>query len=348
MFARSACPHCGTRLSGWDLVPLASYVFLRGRCRHCGQPIGLLHLAGGTRRHRGGGLGGTGRARSGWVWIDCALGWTLLTLAWIDWTSLLLPDVLTLPLLLAGLTLTLTLRPDDLADHCLAAALGYLSFQGLALLYRRLRGRDGLGGGDAKLIAAAGAWCGLEALPLVVLGSAVAGLLTALGLALVGRTDDIQNTDTVRSLRRAGILGGVAAWRPGGGIRPDVRGPRMRRAIAAIALIVTAQPVLALDRGPVCREPTVVDEMTREIRTQQYYSQVDPALVTEQPTATSNVVRCQVCVQVGAVQHDPVRRTADPTMHRARVRSPDRAVRVRGARSAVIREWAGGIRAASR
>ena len=71
----------------------------------------------------------------------------------------------------------------------------------------------------------------------------------------------------------------------------------MRRAIAAIALIVTAQPVLALDRGPVCREPTVVDEMTREIRTQQYYSQVDPALVTEQPTATSNVVRCQVCVQ---------------------------------------------------
>jgi leader peptidase (prepilin peptidase)/N-methyltransferase len=65
--------------------------------------------------------------------------------------------------------------------------LAYLSFQGLALAYRRLRGRDGLGGGDAKLIAAAGAWCGLEALPFVVLGSAVAGLLAALVLALAGR-----------------------------------------------------------------------------------------------------------------------------------------------------------------
>ena len=66
--------------------------------------------------------------------------------------------------------------------------LAYLSFQGLALAYRRLRGRDGLGGGDAKLIAAAGAWCGLAALPFVVLGSALLGLLAALGLALTGRT----------------------------------------------------------------------------------------------------------------------------------------------------------------
>ncbi len=72
----------------------------------------------------------------------------------------------------------------------------------------------------------------------------------------------------------------------------------MRRVIAAVALIVSAQPALAWERGPVCREPTVVDEMAREIKVQQYYSHVDPALVTEQPTADPQIVRCQVCVQV--------------------------------------------------
>ena len=96
--------------------------------------------------------------------------------------------VLTLPLVLAGLASTLTFDPDALTDHCLAAILAYLSFRGLAAAYRRLRGRDGLGGGDAKLIAGAGAWCGLAALPLVVLGSALLGLLAALGLALTGRS----------------------------------------------------------------------------------------------------------------------------------------------------------------
>jgi leader peptidase (prepilin peptidase)/N-methyltransferase len=101
---------------------------------------------------------------------------------------LLLPDVLTLPLLLAGLALTLAEQPEALTDHCLAAALGYLSFQGLGFAYRRLRGRDGLGGGDSKLIAAAGAWCGLALLPFVVLGSAIVGLLAALALALAGQT----------------------------------------------------------------------------------------------------------------------------------------------------------------
>jgi leader peptidase (prepilin peptidase)/N-methyltransferase len=122
------------------------------------------------------------------VWVSCGLGWTLLTVTWIDWNHFRLPDVLTLPLLLAGLTLTLAQDPGSLTDHCIATALAYLSFQGLAIAYRRLRGRDGLGAGDAKLFAAAGAWCGLAALPVIVLGSAVTGLLAALGLALAGRT----------------------------------------------------------------------------------------------------------------------------------------------------------------
>ena len=184
---RSACQHCGTALGPLDLVPLISFVVLRGRCRYCGGNIGLFHPAVELAALGIAILAVLGDPDPGWAWVACALGWTLLTLAWIDWTDFLLPDVLTLPLLLGGLVLTRIWDPDSLTDHCLAAALAYLSFRGIAVVYRLLRGRDGLGGGDAKLFAAAGAWCGLGALPLVVLGSAVIGLLAALGLALAGR-----------------------------------------------------------------------------------------------------------------------------------------------------------------
>jgi leader peptidase (prepilin peptidase)/N-methyltransferase len=186
--ARSGCPHCGTRLGALDLVPLISFLVLRGRCRHCRAPIGMFHPAVELAALAVAIWVVLGDDDPGRIWVGCALGWTLLTLAWIDWTDLVLPDVLTLPLLLAGLAVTLARDPDELIDHCLAAIVAYLSFAALAVAYRRLRGRDGLGGGDSKLIAAAGAWCGLAALPLVVLGSAVLGLLAALGLALAGRT----------------------------------------------------------------------------------------------------------------------------------------------------------------
>jgi leader peptidase (prepilin peptidase)/N-methyltransferase len=186
--ARSACPHCGTRLGPVDMVPLFSFAMLRGRCRHCGGAIGWFHPAVELAALGVAVLAVLDDPDPVRVWATCGLGWTLLALAWIDWTEFLLPDVLTLPLLLAGLALTWLWDPETLTDHCLAAALAYVAFQALAAGYRRLRGRDGLGGGDAKLIAAAGAWCGLAALPLIVLGSALTGLLAALGLALAGRT----------------------------------------------------------------------------------------------------------------------------------------------------------------
>jgi leader peptidase (prepilin peptidase) / N-methyltransferase len=191
--ARSACPNCGTSLGPIDLVPLLSYALLRGHCRHCAKPIGLFHPAVELAALAVAIMAVAIMAVAAdpdpsRVWASCALGWTLLTLAWIDWIAFLLPDVLTLPLLLAGLVLTWLWDPDALLDHSLAAAAAYLAFQGIALAYRRLRGFDGLGGGDSKLIAAAGAWCGLAMLPLIVLASALIGLLAALGLALAGRT----------------------------------------------------------------------------------------------------------------------------------------------------------------
>ena len=97
-----------------------------------------------------------------------------------------LPDALTLPLILAGLFGTWWLEPDRATEHALAAALGWLAFRLVAMGYRRLRGRDGLGEGDAKLLAALGAWTGLDGLPGVVLGAALVGLAAVLVLRLRG------------------------------------------------------------------------------------------------------------------------------------------------------------------
>lgn len=110
--------------------------------------------------------------------IACALAAVLAALALFDLRRGRLPDWLTLPLAAAGLLLAW--RGGALADSLLGAALGYAVFEGLALAYRRLRGREGLGGGDAKLAAAAGAWVGWQGLPSVVLVAAVGALAVAL------------------------------------------------------------------------------------------------------------------------------------------------------------------------
>lgn len=185
ILARSACDHCGHRLGARDLVPLVSYAMTRGRCRHCHAPIGPFPLA----------IELAALTVAVWavlaagddVWFACGLGWTLLALSWIDIRTLLLPDVLTLPLLAAGLGLTWLSDPDALTDHAVAAAAGYLGLTAVALGYRRLRGRDGLGLGDAKLLGALGAWLGLGLLPMTLWAAASLGLLAAGAAALVGR-----------------------------------------------------------------------------------------------------------------------------------------------------------------
>jgi len=187
VLARSQCEACGHVLGPWDLIPLVSVVMLRGHCRWCGVRISITHLA----------VELACLAIASWVvliesdplvvWLDCVLGWTLLTLAWIDWEHMLLPDALTLPLIVAGLGATLLSDPSDVTDHAAGAAAGYLAFRAIEILYRRLRGRDGLGQGDAKLMAAAGAWLGLAPLPMVVFIAAVFGLAIAAGLRIAGQ-----------------------------------------------------------------------------------------------------------------------------------------------------------------
>lgn len=116
-------------------------------------------------------------SRGDWeFWASCALGWTLLALALSDLVRLELPDELTLPLIPAGLAVAWLHAPSSLGDHVIGALAGFAAFGAVMLLYRRLRGHDGLGLGDAKLMAAAGAWTGWQALPSLLLLASLAAL----------------------------------------------------------------------------------------------------------------------------------------------------------------------------
>jgi leader peptidase (prepilin peptidase)/N-methyltransferase len=182
---RSRCDTCGTPLRVRDLVPILSWLAAAGRCRYCRQPLGWFYpgveLAALVVALAAVLIDGGQRA-----WLDCLLGWSLLVLGWIDLRSWLLPDALTLPLIVAGLAASFIFDPDQLTERALGAALGYASLMAIAALYRALRGREGLGRGDAKLLAASGAWLGATTLPQVVLLATLSALAAAACLRLAG------------------------------------------------------------------------------------------------------------------------------------------------------------------
>ena len=181
LLGRSSCPACGTRLTARDLVPLWSWLAARGRCRHCGGGLPVFYPLVELAAAAVGALA-LALVEPPSSLIAALLGWWLLALALIDLRSWRLPDALTLPLIAAGIAAAaLGMLPTVDLFHALAgAAVGYLALAGIGWAYRRLRGRDGLGLGDAKLLAAAGAWLGVESLPWLVLIAAVLGLALAL------------------------------------------------------------------------------------------------------------------------------------------------------------------------
>lgn len=178
IITRSVCRYCRHALGPLDLVPLLSWLLLRGRCRHCGHDIPLIYPA----LEAASVIVAVWSALtlSGWlVWAGCGLGWGLLALAVIDRRHFILPDVLTLPLIPIGLAVTYGIDPDRVPDAALGALLGYGAFRSIAGLYRRLRGKEGLGAGDAKLLAVGGAWTSWAYLPDIILWAALTGLLVA-------------------------------------------------------------------------------------------------------------------------------------------------------------------------
>jgi leader peptidase (prepilin peptidase)/N-methyltransferase len=176
---RSVCDQCGKTLGWRDLLPLVSFLLQSGRCRHCGQALStfypMIELAAVAV------VICATLMPPGWLfWCSLLLGWCLLVLAVIDLRHLILPDVLTLPLIPIGLLVAYVISPGLVGDHVIGVAVGLIAFAGIGWLYRRLREREGLGLGDAKLLAGAGAWLGWAALPGVVLMAACSALVTAL------------------------------------------------------------------------------------------------------------------------------------------------------------------------
>jgi len=129
----------------------------------------------------------SGTVAGAWVlWASCFFGWSLLTLAVIDWRHHLLPDELTLMLVPSGVGVAYFIEPTDAIDHVIGAVAGFVGFAVVAWIYRRIRGRDGLGGGDLKLLAGLGAWVGWIGLPTVILLSSCMALATVVVRMLLG------------------------------------------------------------------------------------------------------------------------------------------------------------------
>lgn len=179
LFGRSCCDACGRRLALRDLVPVLSWLFQRGRCRRCAAPIALLYpvVEAGFLSIA---LWSLHATQDELLIPSLLLGWTLLVLAAFDVLAFILPNALTLALGASGLLLAATGGYAKLGESALGLVAGGTSLLLVSLLYRHLRGREGLGLGDVKLFAAAGAWVELEGLPSVLLIGASLALLHAL------------------------------------------------------------------------------------------------------------------------------------------------------------------------
>jgi leader peptidase (prepilin peptidase)/N-methyltransferase len=182
----SHCPHCQHALRWWENLPLLSWIYLRGRCNHCQQHIGwrypALELATALLfvacLHRWG-FGVVGGA-----W--CGFGAALLTLACIDWETTYLPDAIVLPLLWCGLLASsLGWTGTSVADAVWGAAIGYVVLWSMYWLFKCLTGKEGMGYGDFKLLAALGAWLGWQTLVPILLVASVLGVVA--GVLLVWR-----------------------------------------------------------------------------------------------------------------------------------------------------------------
>lgn len=175
MRGRSACDGCGRTLTARDLVPLLSALAMRGRCRTCGAAIDPRHW----RIEAAAALIGLA---AGWVAPGplavggAVFGWLLLVLAAIDAAEMWLPDELTATLAVGGVAAGLLAAPPELGERLIGGLAGFGSLWLISVGYRLLRGREGLGGGDPKLLGAIGLWLGWRMLPAVLLIAALVGL----------------------------------------------------------------------------------------------------------------------------------------------------------------------------
>ena len=179
---RSACPHCNHLIGAAENIPVISYLWLQGKCRSCHAAISPRYpvievisglLCGFAAWHFGYGLAAAGAI---------LLIWALLALTAIDIDTQLLPDSITLPLIWLGLILNLNDAFTSLHDALLGAVCGYLVLWTVYWLFKLITGKEGMGYGDFKLLAALGAWLGWQLLPLIIILSSLVGAVVGITL----------------------------------------------------------------------------------------------------------------------------------------------------------------------
>jgi leader peptidase (prepilin peptidase)/N-methyltransferase len=189
MVPRSACPHCGHRITALENIPIVSWLFLRGKCSACKAPIsprypiveavtGLLSAV--LIWHFG----------SGWLGLASLLfAYFLISMTLIDYDTKTLPDDLTYPLLWLGLLINLDGTIVPLRDAVIGAMAGYVSLWAVYWLFKLVTGKEGMGYGDFKLLAALGAWMGWAMLPTIIILSSVVGAIVGISLIVFARRD---------------------------------------------------------------------------------------------------------------------------------------------------------------
>jgi len=183
----SRCPSCGHRIRWFENIPLVSWLLLRGKCSACGTRISLRYPAIEL-------FTGAVFALIAWrigpqpaALLWCGFAAALIALAVIDWDTTLLPDDITLPLLWAGLiAAALGWLPQALPTALWGAVAGYLSLWSVYWLFKLTTGKEGMGYGDFKLLAALGAWLGWQAILPIVLGSSLIGAVVGIGMKMSG------------------------------------------------------------------------------------------------------------------------------------------------------------------
>jgi leader peptidase (prepilin peptidase)/N-methyltransferase len=184
---RSACPKCGRMIPAMENIPLVSYAFLGGKCAGCGAAISLRYP---VVEALSGALAGYIAWRYGLTLAMLGallFAWAMIALAFIDLDTFYLPDSITLPLLWAGLLFNAGGTFTDLHSAVFGAAAGYLALWSVYWAFKFATGKEGMGYGDFKLLAAIGAWLGWKMLPLTILASSLVGAVIGIGMIVFAR-----------------------------------------------------------------------------------------------------------------------------------------------------------------
>lgn len=177
---RSQCPHCGHMITAIENIPVLSYLFLKGKCSSCKTSISIqypiVELATAAIS-----VFVAWKVGFGWQTLAALIfTWTLITLSLIDAKTMLLPDNLTIPLMWLGIAVNFQAIFVDLKSSILGAMIGYISLWGLFHLFKLITGKDGMGYGDFKILAAIGAWAGWQVLPFTIFAASLVGAIVGI------------------------------------------------------------------------------------------------------------------------------------------------------------------------